>query len=217
MKTRLLPLVALISATAFSSAFAGAPAKGDINVQSQSAYVVDSSGNVVRDGFGYCVRTINWTKETAIAKCEGWEEPKPEVVAEPVAAPVVTPAVAPKPVVVEEVKVDAPAAFTGFFDTNKTVLTTEAKEKLNVYSNYLERNEGSSVKVTGHTDSTGSKAYNQTLSEKRAGAVKNYLESSGIDANRIEAQGLGQTQPTATNSTKAGRAENRRVELEIIK
>lgn len=211
MKTRLLPLVALISATAFTSAFAAAPTAGDIAGNSQAAYVVDSNGNIVRDGYGFCVRTSTWTKETAIANCEGWEEVKPEVVVEPVAAP------APKPVVVAEIKDDAPDAFTGFFDTDKVDLTTAAKEKLNAYSRYLKSNENTSVKVTGHTDSTGSKAYNQNLSERRAAAVKTYLVETGISADRIETKGLGLTQPTATNSTKAGRAENRRVELEIIK
>jgi|GEM_PF-1472063 len=193
-----------------------APEKGDILGNAQSAYAIDSEGRIVRDAYGYCVRTINWSKDTAIAKCEGWEEAKPAVVAKP--APVVVPVVVEEVViVVEEVKDDAPAAFLGFFDTNKAELKTTAKEKLDAYSSYMKRNQDTRVKVTGHTDSTGNDAYNQMLSEKRANAVKLYLESTEIAADRIEAQGLGETQPVASNKTKEGRAENRRVELEIIK
>lgn len=196
-----------------------APEEGDLQGNEKKAYVVDSYGNIVRDGYGYCVRTIDWSKDTAIAKCEGWEEPKPVVVAIPKpVAPVVVPVVVEEVViVVEEVQEDAPAAFRGFFDTNKAALKATAMDKLNTYSDYMKRNQETRVKVTGHTDSTGNDAYNQMLSEKRAVAVKSYLEGTGIAADRIEAQGLGETQPVASNKTKEGRAENRRVELEIIK
>ena len=282
MKTRLLPLVALISATACSSVFAAnnayvtdsngnmvtdsygscvrsidwtadkaidscenpvkkeaahsamktpapakasmpapaltAPVKGDIQGNEKNAYVIDSDGDIVRDNYGYCVRTIDWTKDTAIAKCEGWAEAKPVVVATPKPAPVVAPVVVKKvEVVVEEVQEEAPAVFRGFFDTNKAGLKDNAMDELNTYSEYMKRNQEMRVKVTGHTDSRGNDTYNQMLSEKRALAVKSYLEGKGIAADRIEAEGLGETQPIASNQTKEGRAENRRVELEIIK
>jgi len=189
-----------------------APVKEDIDGSKQNAYVIDSSNRIVRDGYGYCVRTIHWSKETAIPKCEGWAEPKAPEVVKP--APVLVPKPAP---VVTKVKDDAPVAFRGFFDTNKSLLKDEAKTKLNDYSEYMERNTNTSVKVSGHTDSTGTEAYNQGLSERRANAVKTYLESKGIDGQRIQTEGFGETQPLATNRTKEGRAENRRVELEIIK
>ncbi|WP_028485798.1 OmpA family protein [Thiomicrorhabdus chilensis] len=209
MKTKLLPLFAIISMAAFAPAHAE-----DIPSEGTTAYAIDSDGDVVRDNFGGCVRSIDWTKETAIAKCEGWEEPKPE----PAPAPVVAPAPAPKPApVVEKVQEDAPAAFRGFFDTNKADLKANAKEELDVYSGYMTRNPDKNIKVTGHTDSTGSEAYNQTLSEKRANAVKTYLEESGIDGNRIEAAGMGESSPVASNKTKDGRAQNRRVEIEVVK
>ncbi|MEA3405452.1 MAG: OmpA family protein [Pseudomonadota bacterium] len=275
MKTRLLPLVALISMTACSSVFAAnqgyvtdsdgnivkdnygncvrsidwtpemalssceakpeadvskvvtskakaqpAPSllpavSADIDGSSQSAYVVDSYGSIVRDGYGYCVRTIDWTKETAINKCEGWEEPKPVVVKKP--APVIIAKPAPKPVPKPVVVEDAPAAFYGFFGSDEAKLTETATHKLDIYSDYMKRHSAKTVKVTGHTDSTGSEAYNQALSEKRAQAVKTYLESNGIESQRIQAQGMGESQPIASNDTQSGRAENRRVELEIIK
>jgi len=187
-----------------------APSSEPIMGNEQKAYAIDNEGRIVRDGYGYCVRTIDWSKDTAIAKCEGWAEPKPAVVAKP--APVVKP-VAP----VMVVKEDAPAAFRGFFDTDMSDLKPVAIDKLNVYSDYMKNNKDKKVKVTGHTDATGSEAYNQALSERRANAVKTYLEGSGIDGTRIEAQGMGESQPAAINTTKAGRAENRRVELEVVK
>ncbi|WP_178862202.1 OmpA family protein [Thiomicrorhabdus cannonii] len=208
MKTKLLPLAAVLALASIQAQAADIPSEGT------NAYVVDYRGLVVRDGFGGCVRSIDWTKETAIAKCEGWEEPKPE----PAPAPVVVPAPAPEPApVVEQVKEDAPAAFRGFFDNNKTVLKDAAKEKLDIYADYMARHPNTNIKVTGHTDSAGSEAYNQQLSEKRANAVKAYLESKGIDGARIETAGMGETSPVATNKTKEGRAENRRVEIEVIK
>ena len=189
-----------------------APVKGDIDGSEQNAYVVDSENRIVRDAYGYCVRTIHWSKEVAIPKCEGWAEPKAPEIVKP--APVVVPKPAP---VVTKVKDDAPVAFRGFFDTNKSLLKDEAKTQLNDYSEYMNHHTSTKVKVSGHTDSTGTETYNQALSEKRANSVKTYLESKGIDGQRIQTEGLGESQPVATNKTKEGRAQNRRVELEIIK
>lgn len=72
------------------------------------------------------------------------------------------------------------------------------------------------IDVYGHTDSTGSDAYNQTLSERRAGAVANYLGSHGVQQARIGTRGFGESQPIADNATPAGQAANRRVEIKIV-
>jgi len=72
------------------------------------------------------------------------------------------------------------------------------------------------LNVTGHTDATGAEAYNEGLSERRARAVRDYLVSKGVEANRITAQGVGEAQPVASNDTRDGRARNRRVELAPI-
>jgi OOP family OmpA-OmpF porin len=72
------------------------------------------------------------------------------------------------------------------------------------------------VEVAGHTDSTGSETYNQGLSERRANSVKDYLTSQGVTATRLSAKGYGEAQPVASNDTKEGRAENRRVELIVL-
>ncbi len=72
------------------------------------------------------------------------------------------------------------------------------------------------IRVTGHTDATGARDYNYGLSDRRARSVGNYLAARGIDQNRIITQGVGPDQPVASNDTEAGRAQNRRVELEIV-
>ncbi|HOA93454.1 MAG TPA: OmpA family protein, partial [Quisquiliibacterium sp.] len=70
--------------------------------------------------------------------------------------------------------------------------------------------------AVGHTDGVGSDAYNQRLSVKRSEAVKAYLVSKGIEANRVYTEGKGEKQPAADNKTAAGRAKNRRVEIEVV-
>ncbi|MBB4086528.1 OmpA family protein [Sphingomonas carotinifaciens] len=72
------------------------------------------------------------------------------------------------------------------------------------------------IDVYGHTDSTGSDAYNQTLSERRAVSVADYLASRGVQRARIGTRGFGKTQPIESNDTDAGRAANRRVEIKIV-
>jgi OOP family OmpA-OmpF porin len=72
------------------------------------------------------------------------------------------------------------------------------------------------VEVAGHTDSVGSDAYNQKLSEGRAKAVVDYFVSQGVPADRLKAVGYGKTKPVASNKTEEGRAQNRRVELQIF-
>ncbi|MEM9811682.1 MAG: OmpA family protein, partial [Pseudomonadota bacterium] len=71
------------------------------------------------------------------------------------------------------------------------------------------------VQVIGHTDNTGTQAFNQGLSERRADAVASLLRQGGVPSSRINAFGVGETQPIATNSTAAGRSQNRRVEIVI--
>ena len=212
MKKTFLPMVAMatLSVAAFSTQAADIPSEGS------TAYVIDKDGDVVRDRWGRCVRSIDWTVETSIDACEG-REPKPApVVAVPEPKPM--PVIAPK-APVEEPKIvpNEPAQFRGFFDTDSADLKPVAFGELDAYADYLNQMNDTSVKVTGHTDSRGAEAYNQQLSERRANAVKTYLEDKGIAADRINASGAGETQPIASNKTKEGRAENRRVEVEIVK
>lgn len=79
----------------------------------------------------------------------------------------------------------------------------------------LKRRKDIDVEVVGHTDSTGPKQYNQTLSERRAKSVYDYFVSKGIDADRLSTKGYGETRPAFSNKTREGRAKNRRVELVV--
>ena len=72
------------------------------------------------------------------------------------------------------------------------------------------------IRVIGHTDSTGSDAYNQKLSVDRANSVAGYLSSRGVSMQRMIVTGAGETRPIASNDTEAGRAQNRRVEITIV-
>jgi outer membrane protein OmpA-like peptidoglycan-associated protein len=101
------------------------------------------------------------------------------------------------------------------FDVNKSTLTTQAKTNLDklvpVFTSYADTN----IEIFGYTDSTGKPDYNLTLSAKRAETVKNYLISKGLVASRFKTTGLGIADPIATNDTKEGQSQNRRVEFAI--
>ena len=129
--------------------------------------------------------------------------------AAPAPAPAMKPA--PKPMV-EKVTMSADA----HFDFDKSVLKPEGKAKLDDLVGKLKAVNLEVVIAIGHTDSIGSKAYNQKLSLRRASSVKAYLVSKGIEANRVYTEGKGETQPVANNRTKEGRAKNRRVEIEVV-
>lgn len=102
------------------------------------------------------------------------------------------------------------------FETASADLTVEARVILDEVAAALVSNDDVRVRVNGHTDSTGSRAYNLTLSQNRADSVVAYLASRGVAVGRMEARGFGPDQPVATNDTAEGRQENRRVELERI-
>lgn len=102
------------------------------------------------------------------------------------------------------------------FETASADLTPEALSVLQGIAAALVANPEIRVRVNGHTDSTGSRPYNITLSQNRAESVVAYLTAQGVDATRLVAQGFGPDQPVATNETPEGRQENRRVELERI-
>jgi len=113
----------------------------------------------------------------------------------------------------EQLLVNLPSSVT--FDFDRAELKPEfidplgdVASTLNNYPNFL-------IDVIGHTDSVGSEAYNQSLSERRAGSVDRFLTGRGVLRDRIVSYGKGETAPVASNETEFGRAENRRVELII--
>lgn len=103
------------------------------------------------------------------------------------------------------------ALATVLFDFNQSVVKAGYRKELTKVADLLKKNPGQKVRVEGFTDSIGTKAYNQKLSEKRAAAVKDYLvKTFKIDAARIETVGYGEDRPVADNKTKQGRQKNRR-------
>lgn len=103
-----------------------------------------------------------------------------------------------------------------FFATGKTQILPQSEQALNELSDFLRDNPTVSIRITGHTDNVGSDKANMTLSEGRAKAVRSEIIKRGIAAERIEAEGKGETEPIADNATEEGRAQNRRVEFTII-
>ena len=168
-----------------------------------------------------CWRDASWTPATAAAGCDGAIVAKPAAPAAPKAAPAPAPQAAPavKPAAPKP----PPAAATkvtyaadAFFDFDKSVLKAEGKAKLDDLVGKVKGINLEVIIAVGHTDSTGTDAYNQKLSVKRAESVKAYLVSKGIEKNRVYTEGKGEKQPVADNKTSAGRAKNRRVEIEVV-
>ena len=102
------------------------------------------------------------------------------------------------------------------FPTNEYSIRDSFFPVLDSVSSILYKYTDTRIQVEGHTDSTGALDYNYGLSDRRARSVGNYLASKGVDQNRIITQGAGPDQPIASNETEAGRAQNRRVELQIV-
>lgn len=101
------------------------------------------------------------------------------------------------------------------FATNKSELSPAARESLTKFATSLKNSPDTDITIYGHTDNTGSRAVNEKLSKERAEAVANFLVGQGISRSRITTEGLAFDQPVADNSTPAGRAQNRRVEVYI--
>ena len=157
-----------------------------------------------------CWRNAFWTPATAALGCDGAlvaKAPEPAPQTPPPPPP------APEPQWIKET-----FAADAFFDFDKSTLKPEGRAKLDELARRVQ-SENFRLEVivaTGHTDSIGSDKYNQGLSERRAATVKAYLVNKGIDANRIYAEGKGEKQPVATNKTREGRAQNRRVEIKVV-
>ncbi|MVW72353.1 outer membrane protein OmpA [Bordetella sp. 15P40C-2] len=183
---------------ALALAFAAVTAAG-----AASAQTVDNwrnpFGDVWMNGTNeLCWRDAFWTPATGIPGCDGV----------PVAqAPVAKPAPMASKVVFNA---------DTFFDFDKSTLKPEGRQLLDQVAQQAQAINLETIIAVGHTDSIGTEAYNMGLSERRAASVKAYLVSRGIDPNRIYTEGKGEAQPIASNKTREGRAQNRRVEIEIV-
>jgi OOP family OmpA-OmpF porin len=194
--SRALEGVVLSAVLATGSAFAAD--------RTAAGYAEDSSSNVVTTGSGDCLRTGSWTESDAvIVGCDG-------IVLD---APV-------------EVIMGAPSGLVGaiviptaaLFAFDKSDLTEEGKAAIDEYRKQLrpELSEAYQGIIIGHTDSVGDADYNVGLSQRRAEAVSAYLVSTGVEAAKLREIGRGENDPIASNDTKEGQAENRRVEIVVI-
>ncbi|MGY5350985.1 OmpA family protein [Wenyingzhuangia sp. IMCC45533] len=103
-----------------------------------------------------------------------------------------------------------------YFASNKAIINNDTKNTLSKLAEVLKKYPETNLFVDGHTDSDGSEAHNLKLSLARAQAVADYLQSLGVPSDRFAVKGEGESLPIADNSTAAGKAKNRRVELAII-
>ncbi len=205
--TAALSLGLAVSALAFSSAVLAAD-------MTYPAIVHSGNGTVVYNNYGECWGTgTNDVATQPTTEC-GQAAPAVAQPAPPPPAPVAMAKPAPAPVArVPDITLSADALFA--FD--KSVLKPEGKTAIDRELKRTKFEGGAigiaTVKVVGNTDSIGTDAYNQKLSERRANAVKDYLVSKGVPATKIHTEGHGERDPVASNKTKEGRAKNRRADI----
>ncbi|NYT85697.1 outer membrane protein OmpA [Pollutimonas harenae] len=184
------------SKIALALAIAASTAAGAVSAQTVDNWR-NPFGDVWMNGTNeLCWRDNFWTPATGIPGCDGVP-----VAEAPVVAPTAT-----------KVVLNADT----FFDFDKSTLKPEGRQVLDQVASQAATINLETLIATGHTDSIGTEAYNQGLSERRANSVKEYLISKGVAADRIYTEGKGETSPVASNSTREGRAQNRRVEIEIV-
>ena len=180
----------------------------------------NANGEVWKNSAGQCWRNNFWTPATAATGCDGAivaaPAPAPARAPAPAAAPAPAPKAAPAPAPAPAAATKVTYAADAFFDFDKSVLKAEGKAKLDDLVGKVKGINLEVIIAVGHTDSVGTDAYNQKLSVRRADAVKAYLVSKGIEKNRVYTEGKGEKQPVADNKTSAGRAKNRRVEIEVV-
>ncbi len=182
-------------------------------------YVTDASNNGVTDGSGDCVRSslgsmVSGCGELPVAAPIKADPvvvpPKPVYVAPP--KPVYVPP--PKPIV-KVLRLNESGGSNFAFDSDK--LSDKALGELTSFAQTVKSSNvsPSNVTVVGHTDSIGKEAYNQNLSERRANSVADFLSTQGINRGVMQVSGQGEMNPVASNKTKSGRAENRRVDISV--
>ena len=170
-----------------------------------------SGGAEEDDGLALCSNRIVPTQTLNRAVTARIPDVPAEAAKPPAAAPVPPPTPAPVPKPPEKLTFSADA----FFDSGAQELKPAGKTALQGLLTALKQPGVQSARITGHTDARGSDALNQRLSVARAQAVKDYLESQGVDGSRVQADGMGKTRPVADNDSAKGRARNRRVEISV--
>ena len=178
-----------------------------------AGYLVSSNGEVVRNSYGECWHTGYWTPDDAVVGCDG------RVATVPIAVVVPVPVEPVKPPVkqLERVSLDAET----YFAFDKATLKPGAVDKLDRLIDEIKASDGvDRILITGHADRIGATDYNQTLSERRAESVRDYLTDRIGSAERIEVSGRGESQPIAACPNLTGDrliaclAPNRRVDVD---
>jgi OmpA-OmpF porin, OOP family len=208
-----LSKLAFVAATAVMAASASAAPVAASKQATNDNWVNGTAEWVWKNGTDeLCWRNGFWTPATANAKCDG------ALVAQAPAAP--APAPAPAPMISSQ-KITFQA--DALFDFDKAVLKPEGKAKLSDLAAKIKSVNLEVVVATGYTDKIGSDKYNDRLSLRRAQAVKAYLVSQGIEANRVYTEGKGKRNPVVTDCAQKNRkalisclAPNRRVEVEVV-
>ena len=203
------PFLKKYSTLAFSCALALGAVAGAASAQtptlpSDKAHLLDQRTSVVTSGYGLCWHSDFGPRPASTLECDPnyvatpnqvLAQATPQAVAAvtppaPVLAPPVLAAPMPMPVS-ERITLDADA----LFDFDHSELRAAGRQALDTFAAGLKKFDTETVTVVGHTDRFGSESYNQGLSERRAAAVKSYLVSKGIEANRVYTEGKGLTQP----------------------
>ena len=213
-----------IAKNSLMAVFAVALGLGAAVAQAQTAadrvYVIDGRNEVAKSGFGLCWRTGYWTPAAAAndpAGCACDKDILPKEKCEPKKAMPMSHA---KPA-----SAKVTLAADALFDFNKSVLRPEGKAKLEELVTKSKALNLEVIIAVGHTDRIGSDSYNQKLSEKRAAAVKTFLVSKGIEANKVYTEGKGEKQPVTGDKCKGNKKTkaliqclqpDRRVDIEII-
>jgi OOP family OmpA-OmpF porin len=185
--------------------------EGTIEIPADNAGYLNAGGNAVRTGLNDCLTSGTYSDDSIVNACAGIEEEVEAVeeAADAEAAP------APEPVKKEPIVTTATLGGEALFATGSSELSAASNGSLSKLVVQLGKfQEISAIDVVGHTDATGANASNQSLSEARAAAVEEYLSAAYPDA-AISSSGLGEDSPVATNSTPEGRAQNRRVEIQV--
>ncbi|MGE5027980.1 MAG: OmpA family protein [Betaproteobacteria bacterium] len=168
-----------------------------------AGYLIDTRGNVVKNNYNQCWRTGYWTPAMATAECDPdlVKKEEPKKAAPAAAAPA---AAAPAAAGPEAPAVKAQFKAETLFDFDKSVVRSEGQKELDdkVVEGMKAHPEVELLLVTGHTDRIGTTQYNQKLSERRAAAVKAYLVSKGIAADRVKTVGKGESEPNPDADTK---------------
>lgn len=185
------------------------------DVESSGDGYVDVGGMVLKTGLGECLQTGTLDDDNVINKCAGIEDEVAEV--EEAVEEVEQAAVEEAPAAPAQTATIDTREFSELtlFATGSASLTDEGNSVMSSLFEALSEYKGiTGISVTGHTDSTGSEAFNQALSEQRAATVAAEISTQYPDA-RIDVLGLGESSPVASNDTAEGRQQNRRVEIDI--